>query len=273
MVGRLTGRKTVATYHGAIELSQSGRLRGAIQFGWVRRSADAVVVVCDYVGKMLVDIGFPAKKIVRIYNGISAERFEVTADGRLRRELGLRNGTKLVGTVANLRQSKGYEFFIEAARKVLDLAPDTRFVAVGDIDPIIAKPLFDSIERLGLKERFLFLGFRTDVPEFLNELDVFVLPSVSEGFPLVALEAMASARPIIVTRSGGPEEIIEDGQTGFLVPPADSDALAEKICELLGSPERAAVLARAARAKLVSTFTLDKMIREYECLYERLLNV
>jgi glycosyltransferase involved in cell wall biosynthesis len=273
MVGLLTGRKTIATYHGAIELSQSGRLRGAIQFGWVRRSADAVVVVCDHVGGMLRDTGFPAEKIVRIHNGISPDRFQVAGDGRLRRELGLRNGTKLVGTVANLRQSKGYEFFIEAARKVVDAAPDTRFVAVGDIDPIIAKPLFASIKRLGLQDRFLFLGFRTDVPEFLSELDVFVLPSVSEGFPLVALEAMASARPIIVTRSGGPQEIIEDGKTGLLVPPADPDALAEKICELLGNPERAAVLARAARAKLVSTFTLERMIRDYERLYERLLNV
>ena len=72
---------------------------------------------------------------------------------------------------------------------------------------------------------------------------MFVLPSVSEGFPLVALEAMASARPIVVTRSGGPQEIVDDGQTGFLMPPADPNALAEKICELLDNPQRAAALA------------------------------
>lgn len=272
MVGRLTGRKTIATYHGAIELSQSGRLRGAIQFGLVRRSADRVVVVCDFVGKLLQDARFPARKIVRIHNGIKVDRFQVDGDGRLRRELGLRNGTKLVGTVANVRQSKGYEFFIESARKVVDAMPDVRFVAVGDIDPILAKPLFDSIERLGLQDRFLFLGFRADVPEFLSELDLFVLPSVSEGFPLVVLEAMAAARPIVVTRSGGPQEIIEDGQTGILVPPADSAALAQKIRELLDNPERAAALARAARAKVESAFTLERMISDYECLYERLLN-
>ncbi|MGB2887260.1 MAG: glycosyltransferase, partial [Candidatus Acidiferrales bacterium] len=263
-VGRLFGRRTIATYHGAIELSQSGGLRGGIQLGSVRRSADAVVVVCDHVGKMLREAGFPAEKIVRIYNGISVDRFQISGDGRLRRELGLRNGTKLVGTIANLRQSKGYEFFIQAARKVVDTRPDTRFVAVGDIDPVIAKPLFASIERLGLQDLFLFLGFRTDVPEILSELDVFVLSSVSEGFPLVALEAMASARPVVVTRSGGPQEIVEDGRTGLLIPPADPDALTGKICELLDNPERAAALARAARAKVESTFTLEKMVREYE---------
>lgn len=271
-VGRLLGRKTIATYHGAIELSRSVGLRGAIQLGSVRRSADAVVVVCDHVGRMLRDVGFPAEKIVRIHNGISVDRFQVSGDGRLRRELGLRNGTKVVGTVANVRQSKGYEFFIQAARKVADAMPDTRFVAVGDIDPVIAKPLFESIERLGLQDRFLFLGFRSDVPEILSELDVFVLSSVSEGFPLVALEAMASARPVVVTRSGGPQEIIEDGRTGLLIPPADPDALAEKICELLDNPERAAALARTARARVESTFTLERMIRDYERLYERLLN-
>src|SRR5208282_704600 len=107
---RLTGRKAIATYHGAIELSQSGGLRGLIQFGLVKRSADAVVVVCDFVGDMLRESGFPAKKIVRIHNGINPNPFQFPGDGRLRKELGLRNGTKLVGTVANVRKSKGYEF-------------------------------------------------------------------------------------------------------------------------------------------------------------------
>ncbi len=272
VVGRLTGCKTIATYHGAIELSRSRGLRGAIQLGWVRRSADAVVVVCDHIGQMLRNAAFPAEKIVRIYNGISVDKFQVPADGRLRRELALRNGAKLVGMVANLRETKGYEFFIQAARKVSDTMPETRFVAVGDMDPVIAKPLLGSIERLGLQDRFIFLGFRSDVPEILSDLDVFVLCSVSEGFPLVMLEAMAAAKPVVVTRSGGPQEIVEDGCTGVLVPPADPGALAEKICELLANPERAAALARTARAKVESTFTLEKMIRDYECLYERLMN-
>jgi glycosyltransferase involved in cell wall biosynthesis len=271
LVGTLTRRKTVATYHGAIELAQARGMRGAIQFGGVRIASDAVVVVCDHVSRMLQQIGFSAGKITRIYNGISPDRFCVSGDGRLKRELQLRNGTKLVGTVANVRQTKGYEFLIQAARRVLDTSPDTRFVAVGDVDPDLAPPLLDSIERLNLKDRFHFLGFRSDVPELLSEFDVFVLPSTSEGFPLVALEAMAAARPIVMTRSGGPEEIIEDGRTGFLVPAADSSALAEKICELLHDPNRAKELARMARAKFATTFAIERMIREYEELYERVL--
>ncbi len=157
------------------------------------------------------------------------------------------------------------------ARKVTDIMPETRFVAVGDMDPVIAKPLQQLIQRLGLQDRFVFLGFRSDVPEILSELDVFVLSSVSEGFPLATLEAMAAARPLIVTRCGGPQEIVEDGRTGLLIPPADPDALAGRICELLADPGRAAALGRAARVKVESTFTLEKMIRDYECLYERVL--
>ncbi len=272
VVGRLTGTKTVATYHGALELALSQGLRGAIQLGTVRRSADAVVVVCDFMAKMLQDIKFPARKLVRIYNGIQVERYEVPSDGRLRNELGLRNGTKIVGTVANLRQTKGYEFFVQAASRVLAVAPDTMFVAIGDINQQIAKPLFEAIARLGIQDRFRFLGFRKDVPELLNELDVFTLASVSEGFPLVALEAMAASRPMVVTRSGGPQEIIDDGRNGLLVPPGNADALAAKICELLQNPERARQLAQSARAKVGNTFSIEKMISEYEHLYDRLLN-
>lgn len=271
-MGLLMGRKTVATYHGALELAQSQDLRGAIQLATVRRVADAVVVVCDLMGRLLQEIRFPAEKIVRIYNGIEVERYEVPRDGRLRNELGLRNGTKIVGTVANVRQTKGYEFFVRAAGKVLAAAPDTRFVAIGDIDQEIAAPLFAAVRELGIEDRFRFLGFRKDVPELLNELDVFVLASVSEGFPLVALQAMAASRPMVVTRSGGPQEIIDDGQNGFLVPPADADALALKITELLRNPGRAEEIARSARAKVGSAFSVERMIAEYEGLYERLLN-
>lgn len=272
VAGLLTGTRTIATYHGALELAQSQGLRGAIQLGTVRRSADAVVVVCDFMAKMLRDIKFPARKIVRIYNGIQVERHEVPGDGRLRNELGLSNGTKIVGTVANLRQTKGYAFLVQAASKVLAVAPDTMFVAIGDVNQEIAKPLFEAIVQLGIQDRFRFLGFRTDIPELMNELDVFTLASVSEGFPLVALEAMAASRPIVVTRSGGPQEIIQDGRTGFLVPPGDPDALAAKICDLLTNPERAQQFARSARSKVGSEFTIERMISEYEHLYDRVLS-
>jgi glycosyltransferase involved in cell wall biosynthesis len=124
---------------------------------------------------------------------------------------------------------------------------------------------------LGLKDRFVFLGFRADVPEILADLDVFVLSSVSEGLSIATIEAMAAGKPVVVTRSGGPREVVEDGRTGLLVPPADPKALASRICELLRNPDLATTLSRNARAEVDSKFSLARMIREYESLYERCL--
>lgn len=272
VAGRLTGRKTIATYHGPIELIQSRGLRGAIQLGWVRRSAAAVVVVCDKMRRMLLNLKFPPGKIVLIYNGISLDRFQASANGRLKEELGVETRAKLVGMVANFRESKGYEFYIRAARRVLITMPETRFVAVGHMDPLATKPFVSLVEELGIQDRFTFLGFRSDIPEILSGLDLFVLSSVNEGFPLVTLEAMAAGKPAVVTRCGGPEEVVDDGRTGLLVPPGDVDALAAGIIAVLSDPERSAAMGRNARSKVENGFTLGKMIQEYEELYCRYLN-
>jgi len=271
LAGSLAGRPTVVTYHGAVELARSSSVKDRIRLATVRNLADSVVVVCDYIGQLLEAKHFSGKKIVRIYNGISTEKFAAARDGNLRGELRVAAGAPLVGTVANVRESKGYEFFVRAARMVIDRAPETHFVAVGDIDPVLGKPLFALVDQLRLRDRFHFLGFRKDVPEILSALNVFVLASESEGFPLVALEAMAAGKSVVMTRSGGQQEIVEDGVNCLLVPPSDAEALAAGIGELLGNPSRAAEMARKACATVQANFTLEKMLGEYEALYERLL--
>jgi glycosyltransferase involved in cell wall biosynthesis len=270
--GRMAGCKTLVTYHGPVELSGARRLKSAIELFVVRNSAAAVVVVCDFVGEILREIGFPADKIVRIYNGISLTKLENATQGRLRSELGLRNGSKLVGMVANIRRTKGYEYFIRAAQQVCAVDPQARFVAVGDIDQELAKPFWQLLDELKLRDRVHFLGFREDVPEILRDLDVFVLSSTSEGFPLVTLEAMGAGKPVVVTRCGGPQEVVEDGRTGYVVPPADANALAQRIRTLLDSPSDAAVLGAGARQKAQREFSVERMVANYEELYERLLN-
>jgi glycosyltransferase involved in cell wall biosynthesis len=190
----------------------------------------------------------------------------------LRQELGCGGESKLVGMIANISTCKGCDDFIRAARRVADTFPQVRFVSVGDIDPALRQPLFSLVRELGLQNRFFFLGFREDVPEILSELDIFVLSSLSEGLSIATIEAMAAGKPVVVTRSGGPEEIVEDGRTGFLVPPANPDALAERICDVLRAPGRAHAMGLSAQAEVKSRFTLEKMVREYERLYQRLLN-
>lgn len=272
IAGRLARRKIIATYHGALPAPKSGDFKAQLKLWTVRRWASAVVVVSDYLKQSYKALGFPGDKMVRIYNGVDSARFSSRGKGALRTELGLQNGTKLVGMVANLRGSKGYEYFIQAAHKVSSVVPQVRFLAIGEMNQDIAGHMRSLLEKFSLQDRFLFLGFRQDVPEILNDLDVFVLSSISEGFSVATVEAMAAGKPVVVTRSGGPEEIVKHGSTGLLVPPADADALAEKICELLGNPGRASALAEKAQKEAKTKFGLGRMVSEYENLYERCLS-
>jgi glycosyltransferase involved in cell wall biosynthesis len=243
-----------------------------LKLGTVKRAASAVVVCSNYLQKALEEAGFSSHKIVRVYNGIEADRFAVLSPGSLRAELGCSNGTRLVGMVANVRESKGYEYFIRAARLVTDSMPQVRFVAIGEVDVSIGSRLSSLQRELGLDNQLSFLGFRRDLARLLGDLDVFVLSSVSEGFSLATAEAMAAGRPVIVTRSGGPEEVIEDGVTGFLVPRQEPHSLAAKICEVLRNPTLAATLGQSAKAAVETKFGLAKMVQEYTRVYERCLS-
>jgi len=273
LVGRWTGCKVVVTYHGAPQPPASAGMRGAIKSWVVRRNASAIVVVSDYLRQMFADSGYPAAVMTRIYNGINMGSYSSRSNAPLRKELGLAEDAKLVGMVANLRRPKGYEYFVRAARQITDRIPETRFISVGEKDTVIAGELTDLIHQLGLEGKFFFLGFRSDIPAILKGLDVFVLSSTDEGLSIATIEAMAAGRPVVVTRSGGPEEIVKDGQTGFLVPPANAEALAERVCDVLGDPQLASSLGESAREDVHKRFDLSNMIREYESLYLRCLGV
>lgn len=271
VAGRLSGTKTIVTYHGPVELANADHARDGFKLRVVRSTAACTTVVCDYVGKLLVEHGFPSSKIVRIYNGIPIERFNASLNGHFRGELGFTKSQPLIGMIANIRRPKGHEFFVRAARQVADRMPEARFVAVGDIDPTLGPPLMALVEELGLQDRFFFVGSRPDVPEVLSSLDLFVLSSLSEGLPLAVLEAMAAGKPVVVTNTGGTSEIVQDGDTGFLVPPGDANALAERMCQILESPTKANDMGLHARERIEREFTIPHMIQRYEQLYESIL--
>ena len=271
LVGTLLRRPVVATYHGQLELEQSAGMVGAIQLATVRKTASAFVVVSNQMRGALEHAGFTPARVVRIYNGVEASRFNGHGAGSVRGELGLGAEVPLIGMVANVRPTKGHDNLIRAARLVVDRFPDARFVAAGEHLAGLSDQLRALVAELRLQKSFFFLGFRDDVPAVLRDLDLFVLPSTSEGFPFVALEAMAAGKPSVMTRCGGPEEIVNDGVNGFLVPPSDPQALAERICLLLADPERARRLGRAAQDRVRQEFSRDGMIAQYEELYARLL--
>jgi glycosyltransferase involved in cell wall biosynthesis len=219
--------------------------------------ADHIVVVTSVIRDQFVGLSpASASKISVIHNGIVVENYRERPDGKekLKAALGLDERELVVGTVGRLSPEKGQRFFLWAAAKIRQKVPRAKFVIVGD------GPLRSDLERLaadlGLADTF-FLGFREDVPDLLSIMDVFVLPSLEEALGIAMLEAMAASRPVVATVVGGVGEAVIDGQTGFLVPAGDSEALAETTVKLLQDPVCRREVGRRARGLVEQNFTFE----------------
>ncbi|MFP5264735.1 MAG: glycosyltransferase [Blastocatellia bacterium] len=213
-----------------------------------------------------------AGKIVVVKNGISPAADPPEArdlHDRVCRELELDVDSRLVGMVARLQPVKGHRFFLEAAARVIDKEPKARFVLVGD------GPLKSDIEgqaaNLGLQGRVRLLGDRPDAARLAASFDLLVLSSLHEGLPNAVMEAMAAGVPVVATTVGGTKELIVDGETGYLVPPADSDALSERIAFALANTADRRRVAEAARRFIGAEFGMGRMVESVEKLYDELM--
>jgi len=187
---------------------------------------------------------------------------------QVRRELGVGPNEVLVGTIAQFREQKGYRYLLTAARTLMDRGIAVRFAAVGGAgaDEHQIRALH---ERLGLGDRFLLLGVRSDAIRLLGACDVFALASLWEGLPLAVMEAMALGIPVVATKVGGIPELVSHGRTGILVPPADERALADAMQEMLADPERRSMMGRAA-AEAAEAFDNARSVRFIEETYRQL---
>ena len=247
----------------SMNVARSSRVR------WYLKLADQVIAVSEEVKRLLVEeLKAPAGKVRVLYNGIDGRTYSRRDRGRLRRELSIPDGAFVVGTAATLSVHKGIDYLLEAARQVLARAPDTWFVIAGD-GPERAK-LEAAARALGLGDRLTFLGYRSDVADVVSALDLYVLPSLTEGLSLSLLEALAIGVPILCTRVGGNPEIVEDGVNGYLVPARDSAALADGIERMRADPAfRDAARARNVK-KFTDRFTLEAMVAEHARLFTAL---
>lgn len=204
-----------------------------------------------------------ADKLITINNGIQPLSFLEAEAAKT--ELNLPKDKIIIGTVANLYPTKGLDYLISAAKIVTEKFPDAifRIIGFGQLE----KELNEKISKLNLKNNF-FIEKKDDAYRFLKAFDIFVLPSVKEGFPFAVLEAMQAELPIIATKVGGIPEIIKDKTNGWLVSPADSKALAEAIINLLQNKNLAAQLGRQAKVDVNNRFSLTKMISETEKAYQ-----
>lgn len=236
------------------------------------RLADAVIGVSAHTAQHLITVErAPAAKVHAILNGIDFERVrEPSAATRLRRREELGGGRcYLLLVAARLHPEKGYEHLLAAmARLKGRLDRPVRLLVAGS-GPLESH--YRGLARdLGCADVVQFLGFREDIVELMTAVDVVVLPSVAEAFGFVLTEAMYLGVPLVATRVGGIPEIVDDGVDGLLVPPADPTALADTIAELLADESRRQKMATAGRAKVVTRFRFETMVRRYEALYDRL---
>jgi len=208
-------------------------------------------------------------KISVVNNGIDGSRYDISIDGeKKKQELGLGTFRNILGLGVRLTPQKGIIHLIHAAPLILDNHPDTAFVIAGD--GYLMPDLKAAVQSLKIEDNFFFLGPRLDLPEILQIIDVYVLPSEWEGLPLVILEAMAAGRAIVATDVGGNSVAIEHGKSGYLVPPKDPAALAEKVCDLIADPQKRAVFSSAAQKRFYASFEVRHMAHEYEQIYLRL---
>lgn len=229
---------------------------------------DRVIVVADFLMKNLVEYEwFDPLKITTIYNGIDGSEFLKEYDQReLRKELGLSWSSRIIGIVARLDPIKNHKSLIKAMQIVSTEFSETVLLVVGD-GPSRGE-IIALISECKLGRNVRLLGVRNDIPRLLSIMDVFVLCSKSEGLPLTLLEAMAAGKAIVATKVGGIPSVIEDAVNGLLIPPDDPKAIARAIIELLADKEKARRMGIMARKKFESEFTLNKMVKRYEEVYE-----
>lgn len=233
-----------------------------------RCCVDSIIGVSSQIESKYVAEGYPMVTCIR--NGIDLEGKSVQFNRwQIRKDLGIDSGTCLLGTVGRLTPVKGITYLLQAARILIRRGTNVKVLIVGEGS--IRQDLLAQTHELGISDNVVFLGHREDTDELLQALDVFVLPSLSEGIPMALLEAMAACRAIVASRVGGVPEIVEDGVEGFLVEPMDVNGLAERCRQLIESPEFARKMGEQGRKRVERDFSATAMADRVALVYKELL--
>ncbi len=281
-IGRLAARLAnvrciIYSPHGDIFEGYFGKVKTCF-FTWLEKFAakftDKIITLTKSGIEPYVKagIGNPSQ-FEYIYNGVDIQALEKRKADRTRKrwEVGIGNDCFVVVTAGRLVPVKGHTYLITAFARVVKEIPNVRLVFLGDGE--LKEALFAQTKTLGIENHALFLGMRNDVPEIISASDLFVLPSINEGFGVVLLEAMAMKCPIVATNVGGIPEVVMDGETGILVPPRDPVQLAGAIIKLIKDSTLARQLAESGYQRLKAYFDIKDTIVKIEHLYKELLEI
>ena len=251
--------------HGTLQLKR--RQRWVQRASWSRTN-QVLSVSARLAEQMASEVGYAADRIRTLRNGVDLSRFQAGGRQEARLALGLPADAVIVGTVGRLVPVKDQATLLEAAALLRREGTQVTVLLAGE-GPL-SGPLRQKAEALGISADVHLLGHRPDVERVLSALDVFVLPSLSEGLSNTILEAMATGLPVVATLVGGADELVIDSVTGILVPPGAPAQLAAALAGILSDPEQRNRMGQAARRRAESEFSLPVVISRYQNLYEEL---
>jgi len=269
-VAKLAGIPVVIeTDHGR-EAWRKGIIKGSYFIDRIiARLTNKIIAVSEACGKYLLDEkGLSAEKVIVIQNGrdLSIYSPDIPVEiSPLKKELGIQDGCTIFGVVGRLEVQKGHIYLLEAIPKIMKTSKKFKILIVGDGS--LREELESKAKELGIKDHLIFTGFRSDIPKLLRVIDIFVLPSLFEGLPLVAIEASATGKPVIATAVDGTPEVIIDGKTGILVPPRDPESLSKAMLSFLYNPSQCMFLGQNGRDYVNQKYSIQRQIRETEQVY------
>lgn len=233
-----------------------------------RTGVHRYIAISEAVKRVMVEDGVEEDRVSVVHSGIDPERFKRVEPQDYRTEFGIGEDETVVGNVAAMVDHKGQRYLVDAAGYVLQKAPLTRFVIIGDGE--LREQLLQQAKPYG--EKIIFTGFREDVPSLILFFDIFVMSSHLEGLCTSIMDAMYLERPVVATTAGGIPEIIDNGVDGILVEPKNPEALAEAILEVINDVGLRRRLASAGKHKVIQKFTADAMVERTLSVYRELLS-
>lgn len=226
-----------------------------------------MITVSKAIRDDFIRLGINSEKISVVPLGIDIEKYAFNGSReRLRRSFGISNDTLLIGTVSRAEPVKGLRYLVEAMPYVLERVPNAKVLLVGGGS--LMQELKSIASNLNITGNIILEGIRDDVSDILSALDIFVLPSLSEGMPLALLEAMASGKPVVSSNVGGIPEVVEEGVNGYLVAPGDASQLAQAILKFALNPELSSTMSNAGRRKVELEYNLKHQAERLVDLYE-----
>jgi sugar transferase (PEP-CTERM/EpsH1 system associated) len=257
--------RLVFTKHGAS--SWDGEALSGLSRFVVGRSHAVIAVSKDIAGPLASEGWVRRERLHTVLNGIDTDEFQhASSTQALKAPLGFSPEHRLIGTVARLSKEKDQATLLRAFARLSPRRPEARLLVVGD------GTLRGDLERLagelGIQDRTLFAGEREDIADILASLDVFCLPSLTEGTSLTLLEAMSTGLPVVATAVGGNLEIVRNGVSGLLVPPREPERLADALMEVLRDPERARAMGELGREIVTERYSIRAMVEKHEAIYD-----